>query len=51
MIYLTGRKHLNDDSDNEDPNAALNIAADNREQIVDSDGEDEEEGIYSANNA
>jgi hypothetical protein len=51
MIYLTGRKMLNDESDHEDPCAALNIPANNlrdRPQTLDSDND--EEGVYAGHN-
>jgi len=49
MIYLTGRKLLDDESDNEDPCAQLNIPADNLKENVDSSG-DSEDGVYPTNN-
>jgi len=49
MIYLTGRKMLNDDSDHEDPCDALNIPANNFDRPINFDSdEDREEGVYSA---
>lgn len=40
MIYLTGRILLNDESDHEDPCAALNMPA-IKTPVFDSDGEEE----------
>jgi hypothetical protein len=51
MIYLTGRKMLNDDSDMEDPAKALNNPANTiQNQNNGSDSDDDEKGMFNAPN-
>jgi hypothetical protein len=50
MIYLTGRKILDDFSDNEDPEKALKIPANDLcTQDPDGDNSDDAGGIYGQN--